>query len=79
MVKHGSPTLADLRREVGLTQRQIAEGMGMTVKAVSGWETGKSEPRLTPFQMLRMMELYGCETLEELAMAVAASLKQAKD
>ena len=71
--------MGELRRAQGKTQREIGEALGVTNKTVSLWELGKDEPHLTPFQMLRMMELYGCETLEELAMAVAASLKQAKD
>ena len=80
MVEHrASPTLAELRRNQGLTQRQIGDGIGVTDKAVGEWERGVHQPRLTPFQMLRMMELYGCKTLQELAMAVAASIERSKD
>ena len=34
--------IAALRRESGLTQKQLAERIGVTDKAVSRWETGVS-------------------------------------
>lgn len=35
------------RRQLGLTQEQLAEAMGVTVGAVSKWESGQSNPDLT--------------------------------
>lgn len=37
------------RKELGLTQSQLAERLGITDKAVSKWETGKSMPDLSLF------------------------------
>ena len=34
--------IADLRRQRGLTQKGLAEQLGVTDKAVSRWETGVS-------------------------------------
>lgn len=34
--------IREKRRESGLTQKQLAERIGVTVKAVSRWETGVS-------------------------------------
>lgn len=34
--------IADLRRQQGLTQKDLAEQVGVTDKAVSRWETGVS-------------------------------------
>ena len=34
------------RKEKGMTQGQLAERLGITDKAVSKWETGKSMPDL---------------------------------
>lgn len=36
--------IAALRKEKGLTQRQVAEGLGVCAKTVSKWETGKGFP-----------------------------------
>ena len=36
--------IAERRRECGLTQMQLAERLGITDRAVSKWETGKSMP-----------------------------------
>ena len=36
--------IAEKRKEQGLTQMQLAEALGITDRAVSKWETGKSLP-----------------------------------
>lgn len=36
--------IAALRREKGWTQKELAERLGVTDKAVSRWETGKGMP-----------------------------------
>lgn len=36
--------IAEKRRQLGMTQKQVAEQLGITDKAVSKWETGKSMP-----------------------------------
>ena len=49
--------IREKRRESGLTQKQLAERIGVTVKAVSRWETGASEPSTT--NLLALAKLYG--------------------
>ena len=44
--------LAAARQERGLTQRQLADRLGVTAQAVSKWETGGSLPDL---ELLRMI------------------------
>lgn len=55
-----------LREEASLTQRQLAELVGVTDQTVSNWETGKSIPTLSPVQMLKLCCALNC-TLEQLA------------
>ena len=44
--------IAARRKDNGLTQSQLAEKLGITDKAVSKWETGKSMPDLSLFMPL---------------------------
>ena len=37
--------IAELRKEKGLTQAQLAERFGLSNKAVSKWETGVSQTK----------------------------------
>ena len=39
-------TIRQLRKERGLTQEQLAEVMGVSIPAISKWETGQSAPEL---------------------------------
>ena len=39
--------IADLRREQGLTQREVADVLGICAKTVSKWETGRGFPDMT--------------------------------
>jgi DNA-binding XRE family transcriptional regulator len=45
------------RKELGLTQRQIAEAVGVTVQTVSNWETGLYIPKLTLEQADRLCQI----------------------
>ncbi|MGN1020442.1 MAG: AAA family ATPase [Aristaeellaceae bacterium] len=49
--------LCALRTQAGLTQKALAQHLGVTDKAVSKWETGKAKP--TTGTLRRLAELYG--------------------
>lgn len=51
--------LAQLRREKGLTQRQVAQQLGVSPKTVSKWECGAGSPDLTYWPALS--QLYGVQ------------------
>ena len=44
--------LAQLRKEQGLTQKELADRLHVTDKAVSKWETGKGFPDVKPLEPL---------------------------
>lgn len=44
--------IADQRKDAGWTQTQLAEKLGITDKAISKWETGRSMPDLSLFRPL---------------------------
>lgn len=56
-------SLAIERTKAGLSQRAVAQELGITDAAVSLWETGKTLPRAT--FLLKLAALYGC-TVDEL-------------
>ena len=55
--------LADLRRRRLLTQRELANQLGLTVQAIQKWEAGAAQPRMASLR--RLCEVLGV-TLEEL-------------
>jgi len=46
-----------IRLEAGLTQKAIADALGVTEQAVRNWERGKNEPRFTIQQMKLLCQL----------------------
>ena len=48
--------IADMRKKQGMSQKQLADAVGVTDKSVSKWETGKSLPEISKMEVL-------CETL----------------
>ena len=58
-------TPMDLRKRVGLTQRQVAVALDKKVATISDWERRITKPRLTFSETKKMMEVFGC-TLDEL-------------
>ncbi len=68
-------TLMKLRENVGLTQRQLAQALNVTISTVSSWENGRHEPRLTFAQTKLLTEVLMC-SLDEL---VRATQKRTSD
>ena len=57
--------LTRLRKRLGLTQKQVADAVGVTDQTVSNWEAGRFEPRLTISQMQALCRILQC-SLDEL-------------
>lgn len=52
-------TLMKVRSFAGMTQRQFADLLGVTISTVSNWERGVQVPRLTFLQTKRVMDASG--------------------
>ena len=61
-----------LRLEAGLTQKAIAEALGVTEQAVRNWERGKNEPRFTIQQMKLLCKMLG-RSLDEMPESFSTS------
>ncbi len=53
----GSRKFVEIRENLGLTQKQIADSIGTTVQTVSNWETGSTTPRLTFTQTYQLTKV----------------------
>jgi DNA-binding transcriptional regulator YiaG len=49
--------LMRLRVQRFMTQKQLAEALGVTEATVSNWEAGRSVPKLTPVQYKKLLEI----------------------
>ena len=52
-----SEKFVNKRKSLGLTQREIAAAVGVTVQTVSNWETGLYQPKLTLPQTLKLSQI----------------------
>ena len=55
--------IAERRRELGLTQKELAEKLGITDRAVSKWENGRCMPDLSLLRPLRVILTAGINDL----------------
>lgn len=46
------------REKAGLTQREVAEKLGIVQSAISLWETGRTYPKAS--LLVKVAELYNC-------------------
>lgn len=58
-------TFAMLRKDVNLTQRQIADALGVSEDTVANWEAGRSTPKLQIWQTKALCRLLG-KPIEEI-------------
>ena len=65
-----SDNLQMMRKNVGMTQEELAERLEVSRQAVSKWESGQSYPEMD--KLIRMTEMFGC-TLDELVRGGAST------
>lgn len=56
--------LARLRRIHDVTQKQVADALGVTVQTISNWEVGRVEPKLTIRQFKALLKILQCSADE---------------
>lgn len=71
-------TLAELRKRADVTQRKLADVLGVTVKTVSAWERGEHEPCLTLAQIKILTTTLQC-SLDELIGATGSNVRGSDD
>ncbi len=76
MKKTFGTKLAEMRREKGMTQLELAEKMGVTDKAVSKWERDLSFPDVNSIP--KLAEIFGV-TVDELMQGKAGTKGKAAD
>ena len=64
-----------LRERAGLTRIEVADKLEISETSVRNWETGRTEPTMTPLKYRELLELLQC-TPKELALASETSLSQ---
>ncbi|KAM3094194.1 helix-turn-helix domain-containing protein [Phormidesmis sp. 146-12] len=66
--------LMKVRSRAGMTQRQFADLLGVTISTVSNWERGVQVPRLTFSQTKMIMDASGL-TIDDLVEAFNATYR----
>jgi len=67
--------LEALRERAGLTRAEVAVRLTISETSVRNWETGRTEPTMTPNKYLEALRLFQC-TPEEMATASQKSMNQ---
>lgn len=70
-------TLMKVRLRAGMTQKEFADLLGVTISTVSNWERGVQVPRLTFMQTKLIMDASGL-SIDDLARAFDGTQQQRK-
>lgn len=57
--KSNKSKLGQLRQNVGLSQKELGDAIGVTEDTIANWENGRRQPRLLPWQLKKL-----CQTLQ---------------
>ena len=64
-----------LRERAGLSRAEVAEKLEISETSVRNWETGRTEPTMTPQKYVEILGILQCSP-EELAVASEKSISQ---
>lgn len=60
--------MKELRLRAGKRAEEVAVELGVAISTVRNWEQHRNVPRMTPLNLKRLMDVYGC-SFEELVQA----------
>lgn len=58
--------LVSMRKQLGLTQDDVARALDVTTRTIINWENGHHEPRLTIRQVKKLCRVLQISTVDEL-------------
>lgn len=58
--------LVSMRKQLGLTQEDVAKALDVTTRTIINWENGHHEPRLTIKQTKSLCRVLGISLVEDL-------------
>ena len=64
-----------LRERAGISRAKVAEKLEISETSIRNWETGRTEPTMTPQKYVEMLRILQCSP-EELAVASETSISQ---
>ena len=65
MTKRSTLTLVELRKRAGVTQKMLADALGVSDHTIRNWEKGRAEAELQLWQVKALCRVLQC-SLEEL-------------
>ncbi|MEM9807806.1 MAG: helix-turn-helix transcriptional regulator [Cyanobacteria bacterium P01_D01_bin.56] len=60
----GRGWFVERRKVLGITQKDLADSLGLNPRAISDWENGRHTPKLTPKQMHTLCAKLQCTLLD---------------
>ena len=60
----GRGWFVERRKALGITQKDLADALGLNPRAISDWENGRHTPKLTPKQMHTLCSKLQCTLLD---------------
>lgn len=58
-------SLVELRKRAGVTQKEVADALGVSDHTIRNWEKGRAEAELQLWQVKALCQILGC-SLDEL-------------
>lgn len=61
---YNADTIKSIRESIGLTRAELSELMGVSVKTVQAWESGRNKPNGSSARLLQILQVSPNEFIE---------------